>query len=75
MGQKSFISREADAAVVAAREGPLRYYLRGQSTGLARYVLEQTLFALLGGIPGLVGIGLRALAYNLILSSDGLPVV
>ncbi len=75
MGQESFISREADAAAVAAREGPLRYYLRGQSTTLARYVLEQTLFALLGGIPGLVGIGLRALAYKLILSSDGLPAI
>lgn len=75
MGQESFISREADAAAVAAREGPLRYYLRGQSTSLARYILEQTLFALLGGIPGLAGIGLRALAYQLIFSSDGPPVV
>ncbi len=75
MGQEPFISREADAAAVIAREGPLRYYLRGQSTGLARYILEQTLFALLSGIPGLVGIGLRALAYRLILSSDGPPVI
>jgi acetyltransferase-like isoleucine patch superfamily enzyme len=75
MSQVPFISREADAAAVAAREGPLRYYLRGQSTSLVRYILEQTLFALLGGIPGLVGIGLRALAYRLILSSDGPPVI
>lgn len=75
MEQAPYYSREADAAAVAAREGPLRYYLRGQSTGLARYVLEQTFFALLGGIPGLLGIGLRALAYSLILSSDGPPVV
>lgn len=75
MAQEGFISREADAAAVAAREGPLRYYLRGQSTSLGRYILEQTLFALLKGIPGLVGIGLRALAYKLILSSDGPPIV
>lgn len=75
MVQERIVSHEADAAAVAAREGPLRYYLRGQSTSLARYILEQTLFALLGGIPGLVGIGLRALAYQVILSSDGLPVI
>ncbi len=75
MERKPVISREADAAAVAAREGPLRYYLRGQSTSLARYVLEQTLFALLGGIPGLVGIGLRALAYQVILSSSDWPVI
>lgn len=75
MTSEPFISQEADAAAVAAREGPLRYYLSGQSTSLARYILEQTLFALLGGIPGLVGIGLRALAYQVILSSDGLPVI
>jgi acetyltransferase-like isoleucine patch superfamily enzyme len=53
----------------------LAYYLRGQSTSLPRYALEQTLFALLGGLPGIVGIGLRGLAYKLILKSDGIPVI
>ncbi|HID88135.1 MAG TPA: acyltransferase [Anaerolineales bacterium] len=69
------VSRAPDAAAVAAREGRLRYYIKGQSTGIGRYVVEQTLFALLRGLPGLVGIGLRALAYRLILHSDGLPVI
>ncbi|MDY7079048.1 MAG: acyltransferase [Chloroflexota bacterium] len=69
------VSRQPDAAEVAARRGPLRYYLDGQSTSLGRYVLEQTLYFFLQGIPGLVGIGLRGLAYRLILRSDGLPVV
>ena len=64
-----------DAAAVAAQRGPLRYYLDGQSTSLGRYLLEQTLFALLKGLPGLAGIGLRALAYRLILHSDGFPIV
>jgi acetyltransferase-like isoleucine patch superfamily enzyme len=69
------ISREKDAAAVAAEQGRLRYYLAGQSTGLGQYVLEQTLFLLLGGIPSVVGIGLRALAYKLILRSQGLPAI
>jgi len=69
------VSRELDAAAVAARRGRLRYYLAAQSTSIPRYVLEQVLYALFGGVPGLVGVGLRALAYRLILHSDGLPVI
>ena len=53
----------------------LRYFLAGQSTSLPRYVAEQLLFALFGWVPSLVGIGLRGLAYKLIISSDGLPVI
>ena len=69
------ISQEADAAEVASQQGRLRYYLNGQSTSLGRYVLAQTLFFFLQGIPSLVGIGLRALTYRLILKSDGWPIV
>ncbi len=75
VGEDHLISRVPDAAAVAARRGRLHYYLEGQSTGLGRYTLEQTLFFFLRGLPGLVGIGLRALAYRLILRSDGLPIV
>jgi carbonic anhydrase/acetyltransferase-like protein (isoleucine patch superfamily) len=53
----------------------LRYYLDGQSTGIGRYVVEQTLFFLFRGIPSLIGIGLRALSYRLVLDSDGWPIV
>jgi acetyltransferase-like isoleucine patch superfamily enzyme len=53
----------------------LAYYLQGQSTGLPRYALEQTLYALLGWVPGLIGIGLRGVAYKLILKSKGMPVI
>ena len=42
---------------------------------MGRYLLEQALFFFLQGFPSLVGVGLRALAYRLILRSDGLPVV
>ena len=68
-------SKMPDAAAAAADRGPLRYYLDGQSTSVQRYALEQTLFLFLKGIPGLVGIGLRALAYRLILHSQGPPIV
>jgi acetyltransferase-like isoleucine patch superfamily enzyme len=53
----------------------LRYFLAGQSTSLPRYVLEQLLFALFGWVPSLVGIGLRGLAYKLIVKSEGIPII
>lgn len=53
----------------------LKFYIEGQSTGLARYILEQILFLLLGWMPGLVGIGMRAFIYKLILKSHGLAAI
>ena len=53
----------------------LAYYLRGQSTSLLRYSLEQTLYTLFGWVPGLLGIGLRGIAYRTILHSDGFPII
>jgi acetyltransferase-like isoleucine patch superfamily enzyme len=53
----------------------LRYYLKSQSTSLPRYVVEQSIMALLGGLPSLVGIGLRGVAYKAILKSEGLPII
>ena len=69
------ISKVKDAVQVAAERGRLRYYIAGQSTGLGAYLLEQTLFSALAWMPGLVGLGLRALTYKLILRSKGLPAV
>jgi len=73
--KRASVSNEPDAAVAAARRGRLRYYIEAQSTGVGRYVLEQTLFFLLRGIPSLVGISLRGMMYRLILKSKGLPVI
>jgi len=50
--------------------GP-RLYLRRQADNLGRYVLEQTLQALAGWVPAIVGIGLRALVYRLMLHMEG----
>jgi acetyltransferase-like isoleucine patch superfamily enzyme len=75
IGEGFQVSQAPDAAQVAAQRGRLRYYLEGQSTGVGRYILEQTLFFFLRNVPSLVGIGMRALAYRLLLRSDGFPVV
>lgn len=53
----------------------LRLYLGRQATHTGRYVLEQTLFLLLGWVPTLVGIGLRGVAYRLIMRLDGMAAI
>lgn len=53
----------------------LRFYLRGKSTSLWRYALSEFLQAALAWIPSIVGIGMRAVAYKLILHADGLPAI
>lgn len=53
----------------------LKYYLKSQSTSLPRYILEQTVMSLLGGLPSLVGVGLRSVAYKALLKADGLPII
>jgi len=60
------------------REGVLgraRWYLSWQASSLGRYILEQVLFALVGWVPTVVGIGLRALLYRLILHMDGVAAI
>ena len=50
----------------------LRLYLSRQASSLWRYCLEQSLYCLLGWMPGVVGIALRGLFYRLILHMDGM---
>jgi acetyltransferase-like isoleucine patch superfamily enzyme len=49
----------------------LDLYLSRQASSLGRYVLEQTVLSLCGWVPTIVGVGLRALAYRLIMRLDG----
>ena len=49
----------------------VRLYLDRQASSLFRYVLEQTLFLLFAWIPSIIGVGLRSIAYRLILQMDG----
>jgi len=53
----------------------LQLYLRRQASSLPRYALEQFLFLLVGWIPTIVGIGLRALVYRLIVRMDGIAAI
>jgi acetyltransferase-like isoleucine patch superfamily enzyme len=50
-------------------------YIRRQADGWGRYLLEQTLQALLGWVPTILGIGLRAALYRLMLHMEGLSAI
>ncbi|MCD4737799.1 MAG: acyltransferase [Anaerolineae bacterium] len=54
--------------------GP-RLYLRRQADNLPRYILEQGLQVLAGWIPTLIGIGLRAVSYRLMLQMEGVAAI
>ncbi len=49
----------------------LSLYLERQASSLPRYLLEQSLFALVGWIPSLLGVLLRGVLYRLILRMEG----
>lgn len=53
----------------------LQYYLKGHASGIRRYVAQEVIVGLFGWIPSLLGIGLRALAYKLILRVDGFAAI
>lgn len=55
--------------------GGARLYIERQSGSLGRYILEQALQACLGWIPTLVGIGLRAILYRLMMRLEGWPAI
>jgi len=50
-------------------------YVRRQATGWGRYCLEQTVMALAGWVPTLIGVGVRAVLYRLILRVDGMAAI
>jgi acetyltransferase-like isoleucine patch superfamily enzyme len=52
-----------------------RLYLRRQAASPARYVLEQGLQGMVGGWPTIIGIGLRAALYRLMLRMDGTAAI
>ncbi len=53
----------------------LNLYLSRQSSGWGRYLLEQLIFAIAGWIPTILGIGIRAVLYRLILRMDGVAAI
>jgi acetyltransferase-like isoleucine patch superfamily enzyme len=61
--------------VAAALLSQLGLYVRRQAASPGRYVFEQIVLELLGWIPALVGIGVRSLAYRLILKMRGAAAI
>jgi acetyltransferase-like isoleucine patch superfamily enzyme len=53
----------------------LRLYLSRQASSLGRYAWEQSILALFGWIPTIVGIGLRAAVYRLIMRMEGIVAI
>jgi acetyltransferase-like isoleucine patch superfamily enzyme len=63
------------SVVISDALSKLRLYTRRQASSPGRYVLEQTLLEGLGWIPTLAGIGIRAVAYRLILRMHGIAAI
>jgi len=53
----------------------IELYILRQASSPARYVREQLLQALVGWIPSILGIGLRAVVYRVILHLDGVAAI
>ncbi len=49
----------------------LKLYVDRQADSVGRYVSEQSIHALVGWVPTVVGIGLRGVAYRLIMQMEG----
>lgn len=61
--------------VPPSRSSGLRLYVDRQASSPLRYVVEQLLFALCGWIPTVLGIGVRAFVYRLILRMEGVAAI
>lgn len=53
----------------------LGVYINRQADGLFRYILEQVMLFLFGWIPTVIGIGVRAILYRLILRTKGMVAI
>lgn len=53
----------------------LRLYISRQASSLGRYAIEQLLYAVVGWVPTVVGIGVRALLYRPILHMAGVAAI
>ena len=53
----------------------LQLYLNRQASDPIRYIIEQTITALFGWIPTIVGIGIRGIVYKLIINMKGLAAI
>jgi acetyltransferase-like isoleucine patch superfamily enzyme len=49
----------------------LAYYIQGQAAGPVDYLVQGLMTTLFGSVPGLLGLGLRIIAYRAIMRLDG----
>lgn len=70
-GHMSLSSNSSQIGLIAG----LELYMSRQASSSRRYLLEQLLFVMAGWVPTLVGIGIRAMLYRLILSMDGVAAI
>lgn len=53
----------------------VQLYLERQADGLGRYILEQGVIFFFGWIPTIIGVGVRAILYRLILKMEGTAAI
>ncbi len=53
----------------------INLYLSRQSSSVGRYVREQVVQAVFGWIPGIIGIGVRAIVYRAMMRIDGVAAI
>jgi acetyltransferase-like isoleucine patch superfamily enzyme len=53
----------------------LKLYISRQASSTGRYILEQLLYVMVGWVSTVIGVGLRALLYRLILQMDGIAAI
>lgn len=68
-------SRPPSPSLPLTPSSTLSLYLSRQASSLPRYAWEQTILSLLGWIPTVAGVGLRAIAYRLIMKLEGLVAI
>lgn len=59
----------------SAGQGGLLLYINRQATSPLKYIIEQSILSLFGWIPTVIGIGLRAVLYRLILRMHGVAAI
>jgi acetyltransferase-like isoleucine patch superfamily enzyme len=55
--------------------GGVRLYLSRQASSLHRYIWEQLVLSLVGWIPTVIGVGLRAIIYRMIMGMEGMVAI
>jgi acetyltransferase-like isoleucine patch superfamily enzyme len=53
----------------------LRYYTQGQASTIVRYMIQETVTGFCSGVPGLLGIALRGIAYRAIARMTGFSAI